>query len=60
LPPQRPDQRRRLPTRWPSTIARVDVDRIAIHARGVTVMPFGHGSTLIKRDTAGGWRLLAD
>ena len=35
-------------------VVNVEVDRIEIHARGVTAEPFGHGRTLIER-VAGGW-----
>ena len=38
-------------------VARVDVDRIEIHARGVTAEPFGHGRAWIER-TITGWRLV--
>lgn len=37
-------------------VARLEVDRIEIHARGVTAEPFGHGRTLIARSPEG-WRL---
>ncbi|HEY1933428.1 MAG TPA: pyridoxamine 5'-phosphate oxidase family protein [Acetobacteraceae bacterium] len=37
-------------------VATVEVDRIEIHARGVTTEPFGHGRTWIERTGAhGGW-----
>jgi general stress protein 26 len=36
-------------------VVRIEVDRIEIHARGITAEPFGHGRTLIKRDAAGLW-----
>ena len=36
-------------------VVRVEVDRIEIHARGVTAEPFGHGRTLIERDGDGDW-----
>ena len=36
-------------------VVNVEVDRIEIHARGVTAEPFGYGRTLIER-VAGGWR----
>jgi general stress protein 26 len=39
-------------------VVRVAVDRIEIHARGVTAEPFGHGRTLIERDRTGGWRVV--
>jgi len=41
-------------------VVRVAVDRIEIHARGVTAEPFGHGRTLLERAPAGGWRLVPD
>lgn len=41
-------------------VVRVEVDRIEIHARGVTREPFGHGRTLIEREAAGGWRFVPD
>ena len=34
-------------------VVNVEVDRIEIHARGVTAEPFGYGRTLIER-VAGG------
>jgi len=37
-------------------VARLEVGRIEIHARGVTAEPFGHGRTLVDR-TADGWRV---
>jgi general stress protein 26 len=40
-------------------VATVEVDRIEIHARGVTAEPFGHGRTLIER-TAAGWQFVRD
>jgi general stress protein 26 len=40
-------------------VVNVEVDRIEIHARGVTAEPFGHGRTLIER-TATGWRFAPD
>src|ERR1700722_17024854 len=60
---------------WPSTmdaqfpagfadanmiVVRVDVDRIEVHVRGVTREPFGHGRTLLQRESASGWRFIAD
>jgi len=41
-------------------VVRVEVDRIEVHARGVTREPFGHGRTLIERNGAGGWRFVPD
>jgi general stress protein 26 len=40
-------------------VAVVEVDRIEIHARGITAEPFGHGRTLIER-TANGWHFVQD
>ena len=40
-------------------VVKVEVDRIEIHARGVTAEPFGYGRTLIER-VAGGWRFMPD
>ena len=39
-------------------VVQVAVDRIEIHARGVTAEPFGHGRTWIERDGGDGWRLV--
>lgn len=39
-------------------VIRVDVDRIEIHARGLTGEPFGHGRTLIERQSSGSWRFV--
>src|SRR5882757_5846351 len=36
-------------------VIRVDVDRIEVHARGLTPEPFGHGRTLLAREQAGSW-----
>jgi general stress protein 26 len=41
-------------------VVRVEVDRIEIHARGVTGEPFGHGRTLLQREGAGVWRFVPD
>jgi general stress protein 26 len=41
-------------------VAKIHVDRIEIHARGITAEPFGHGRTLIERDGKGGWRFTPD
>ncbi len=41
-------------------VVRVDVDRIEIHARGVTSEPFGHGRTLIERETTNRWKFVPD
>ena len=40
-------------------VVNVEVDRIEIHARGVTAEPFGYGRTLIARAEAG-WRFVPD
>lgn len=39
-------------------VIRVDVDRIEVHARGLTPEPFGHGRTLLAREQAGSWRFI--
>jgi general stress protein 26 len=39
-------------------VIRVDIDRIEVHARGLTREPFGHGRTLIERQPSGGWRFI--
>jgi general stress protein 26 len=39
-------------------VLRVDVDRIEVHARGVTREPFGTGRTLLQRDGSDGWRFV--
>ena len=39
-------------------VTTVAVDRIEIHARGVTAEPFGHGRTWLERSPAGEWRLV--
>jgi general stress protein 26 len=36
-------------------VVNVQVDRIEVHARGITAEPFGHGRTLIERDAIGEW-----
>jgi hypothetical protein len=41
-------------------VVRIDVDRIELHVRGVTAEPFGHGRTLIERDTPNGWCFVPD
>jgi general stress protein 26 len=41
-------------------VIRLEVDRIELHARGLTREPFGHGRTLLERDGAGGWRFIPD
>jgi len=37
-------------------VIRVDVDRIEVHARGLTAEPFGTGRTLLQRQPGGSWR----
>jgi general stress protein 26 len=37
-------------------VIRVDVDRIEVHARGLTAEPFGTGRTLLERQPTGSWR----
>lgn len=37
-------------------VIRVGVERIEVHARGLTPDPFGHGRTLLERQPAGRWR----
>ena len=39
-------------------VVRVEVDRIEVHARGLTPEPFGHGRTLLERQGAGSWRYI--
>jgi general stress protein 26 len=39
-------------------VIRVDVDRIEVHARGLTAEPFGAGRTLLERQGAGSWRFI--
>jgi general stress protein 26 len=39
-------------------VLRVDVDRIEVHARGITREPFGTGRTLLQRDGSAGWRFV--
>jgi general stress protein 26 len=39
-------------------VIQVDVDRIEIHARGLTPEPFGAGRTLLDRQPAGSWRFI--
>jgi general stress protein 26 len=39
-------------------VLRVDVDRIEVHARGITREPFGTGRTLLQRDSSDGWRFV--
>ena len=41
-------------------VARVEIDRIEIHARGITPEPFGHGRTLLMRDGKDAWRFVPD
>ena len=37
-------------------VVRFDVDRIEVHARGLTPEPFGAGRTLLQRGPSGEWR----
>jgi general stress protein 26 len=39
-------------------VIRVDVNRVEVHARGLTHEPFGHGRTLIEREASGAWRYI--
>ena len=39
-------------------VIRVDVDRIEVHARGLTAEPFGTGRTLLERQPGGTWRYI--
>jgi general stress protein 26 len=42
-------------------VIQVEVDRIEVHARGLTPEPFGHGRTLLERQpagSAGSWRFI--
>jgi general stress protein 26 len=39
-------------------VIRVDVDRIEVHARGLTAEPFGTGRTLLERQPGGSWRYI--
>jgi general stress protein 26 len=39
-------------------VIRVDVDRIEVHARGLTREPFGAGRTLLERQTSDVWRYI--
>jgi general stress protein 26 len=39
-------------------VLQVDVDRIEVHARGITGEPFGTGRTLLQRDSLADWRLV--
>jgi general stress protein 26 len=39
-------------------VIRVDVDRIEVHARGLTAEPFGTGRTLLEREPGGAWRFV--
>jgi general stress protein 26 len=39
-------------------VLRVDVDRIEVHARGITREPFGTGRTLLQRVGSAGWRFV--
>lgn len=39
-------------------VVQVDVDRIELHARGLTPEPFGHGRTLLQRQPDGSWHFV--
>jgi len=39
-------------------VIRFDVDRIEVHARGLTPEPFGAGRTLLERQSSGQWRYI--
>jgi general stress protein 26 len=39
-------------------VIRFDVDRIEVHARGLTPEPFGAGRTLLARQPSGEWRYM--
>ena len=39
-------------------VIRFDVDRIEVHARGLTPEPFGAGRTLLERQPSGQWRYI--
>jgi general stress protein 26 len=39
-------------------VVRFDVDRIEVHARGLTPEPFGAGRTLLERRPSGEWRYI--
>ena len=39
-------------------VIRVDVDRIEVHARGLTAEPFGTGRTVLERQGGGSWRYI--
>lgn len=39
-------------------VIRVEVDRVEVHARGLTREPFGHGRTLLERQPSGAWRFV--
>jgi general stress protein 26 len=39
-------------------VIHIDVDRIEVHVRGLTLEPFGHGRTLLERQPAGIWRFI--
>ena len=41
-------------------VAQMEVDRVEIHARGLTREPFGHGRTLLDRTGGGLWRYVPD
>ena len=39
-------------------VIQVEVDRIEVHVRGLTPEPFGHGRTLLERQSSGAWRFI--
>lgn len=39
-------------------VIRVDVDRVEVHARGLTREPFGAGRTLLQRQSSGSWQFI--
>jgi general stress protein 26 len=39
-------------------VVRVDVDRVEVHARGLTREPFGAGRTLLQRQPSGSWQFI--
>jgi len=39
-------------------VIRVEVERIEVHARGLTAEPFGTGRTLLERQPEGSWRYI--
>lgn len=39
-------------------VIQVEVDRVEVHARGLTPEPFGHGRTLLQRQPDNSWRFI--